>query len=341
MSGFDAVLLLSFGGPEGPEDVMPFLRNVVRGKNVPEERLLSVAHHYQRFGGVSPINEQNRCLIKALKAELDQHRLDLPIYWGNRNWHPMLEDTVAQMSRDGVKRALAFATSAYSSYSSCRQYIDDIERARFAVGIEAPQIEKIKPFYCHPGFIRANIDRLKEALSQLNAPAGDAVHVAFSAHSIPLSMALGCRYQEQLTTVAEAVANGAGISDWKLVYQSRSGPAHVPWLEPDINDHLRFLRVMGKQNVVVHPVGFISDHMEVRYDLDTEAASLAAKLGLNMVRAGTVGTHPSFVGMIRELIVEHLEGGALAGGCFEATMCDPGCCLYQQDDAPGTAHTRI
>lgn len=333
MSAFDAILLLSFGGPEGPDDVMPFLRNVVRGKNVPDERLVSVAHHYEQFGGVSPINEQNRQLLLALKHELIEHGVDLPAYWGNRNWHPMLEDTVAQMARDGVRRALAFATSAYSSYSSCRQYLEDIERARLAAGGEAPAIEKIKPFYRHPGFIEANLYRLEEALSELGAPSPDDVHVAFSAHSIPLSMAMGCRYQEQLTRVAQVVASRAGISDWKLVYQSRSGPASVPWLEPDINDHLRSLSEAGREHVVVAPIGFVSDHMEVKYDLDTEAASIAAELGMNMVRAGTVGTHPSFVSMIRELIVDHLQAGKVAEktfGCSETTMCETGCCPYQQ-----------
>lgn len=333
MSAFDAILLLSFGGPEGPDDVMPFLRNVVRGRNVPDERLVSVAHHYELFGGVSPINEQNRQLIRALRHELSEHKVDLPVYWGNRNWHPMLEDTVAQMARDGVRRALAFATSAYSSYSSCRQYLEDIECARLAAGGEAPAIEKIKPFYCHPGFIKANLDRLEEALSKLDAPSSDDVHAAFSAHSIPQSMAMGCRYQEQLTAVAQMVASRAGISDWKLVYQSRSGPANVPWLEPDINDHLRSLHEAGKEHVVVAPIGFVSDHMEVKYDLDTEAASLAAELGMNMVRAGTVGTHPSFVSMIRELIVDHLQAGKVAEkpfGCSETSMCETGCCLYQQ-----------
>ena len=254
MSSFDAILLLSFGGPEGPDDVIPFLRNVVRGKNVPEERLLSVARHYQRFGGVSPINEQNRSLMKALEAELYEYNVDLPIYWGNRNWHPMLEDTVAKMSRHGVKRALVFATSAYSSYSSCRQYLEDIDRACASVGAKAPKIEKIKPFYNRPGFVQANTERLNEALSQLNAPINGEIHVAFSAHSIPLSMAKGCRYQEQLELVARMVANSAGISDWKLVFQSRSGPPNVPWLEPDINDHLRSLQETGTKHVVVAPV---------------------------------------------------------------------------------------
>lgn len=340
MKPFDAILLLSFGGPEGPDDVMPFLRNVVRGKNVPEERLQSVAHHYERFGGVSPINEQNRSLLKALKAELEEHQINLPIYWGNRNWHPLLEDTVAQMSRDGIKKALAFATSAYSSYSSCRQYLEDIDRACASVGVEAPAIEKIKPFYDRPGFIQANQERLEAALSELNVPGNRGIHVAFSAHSIPLSMANGCRYQEQLALVAQMVADSAGISDWKLVFQSRSGPPNIPWLEPDINDHLRHLQDTGIKHVVVAPIGFVSDHMEVKYDLDTEAAELASQLGINMVRAGTVGTHPAFVRMIRELILEHVGRGAAAecvAACSDTNMCAANCCPYSRGEASRTA----
>jgi ferrochelatase len=336
---FDAILIVSFGGPEGPEDVMPFLRNVVRGKNVPEERLRSVARHYELFDGISPINQQNRQLIALLKVHLAKRGLDLPVFWGNRNWHPMLEDTVAAMAESGVKRALAFTTSAYSSYSGCRQYLEDIERARAAVGGRAPEIEKIKPFYNREGFLKANEERLKDAIAQLGETSND-IHVAFSAHSIPLSMSRGCQYESQLLEVSRTLAARVGVQDWKLVFQSRSGPPSVPWLEPDISDHLKALSESDRKSIVVAPIGFVSDHMEVMYDLDTEVMELAQELGIKMVRAQTAGTHPAYIGMIVELLEEHIARNfSIISPCSSAfegmhqenhdsEMCNTGCCLY-------------
>ncbi len=301
---FDAVLILSFGGPESMDDVMPFLENVLRGRNVPRERMLEVAHHYELFGGVSPINGQNRALIAALETELHEHDIDLPIYWGNRNWHPMLTDTMRQMAADGVLHALAFITSAYSSYSSCRQYREDIQRAQDAVGADAPHVTVLRKFYNHPGFIEPNREHLQAALEQIPAERRANAHVAFTAHSIPQSMAATSRYEAQLKEACGLVADGLGLANWKLVYQSRSGAPGQPWLEPDINEHLKSLQAEGVTDVVVAPIGFTSDHMEVLYDLDTEAQALAQEIGLNLVRAETAGTSPAFVSMIRELIVD-------------------------------------
>ncbi len=304
---YDAVLIVSFGGPEGRDEVIPFLENVLRGRNVPRERMIEVAEHYMHFGGVSPINEQTRALIAALKTELDARGLDLPIYWGNRNWHPLLEDTIRQMRDDGIKRALAFFTSAYSSYSGCRQYREDIAKARAAVGEDAPVIDRIRMYYNHPGFIEPNIEHLRAALAQIPPESEAKARVIFTAHSLPLSMAQSCAYVAQLQEAAQLVAQGAGITDYDIVYQSRSGPSHQLWLEPDILDHLDELHKASVQDVVILPLGFISDHMEVLYDLDTEALQLAEHLGMNLVRAATVGTHPRFIEMIRELIIERME----------------------------------
>ncbi|MBV8384985.1 MAG: ferrochelatase, partial [Planctomycetaceae bacterium] len=301
---YDAILVVGFGGPEGPEDVMPFLENVLRGRNVPRARMLEVAEHYDRFGGVSPLNGQVRALIAALRPELQHRGIPMPIYWGNRNWHPMLADTMKQMVGDGVRRALAVVLAAYSSYSSCRQYREDIQRAREAVGEAAPRVDKLRVFYNHPGFIAANADRVRDALEQVPADRRGATHLAFTAHSLPSAMAEGCRYVEQLTETCRLVteAIGVGPDRWQLVYQSRSGRPTDPWLEPEIVDHLRTLGGRGVADVVVHPVGFLSDHMEVLYDLDNEARRACDATGLNMVRAGTVGMHPAFVAMIGELI---------------------------------------
>jgi protoporphyrin/coproporphyrin ferrochelatase len=301
---YDAILVVSFGGPEGIEDVMPFLENVLRGRNVPAERLREVAQHYELFDGVSPINEQNRELIAELKAELTINGPNLPIYWGNRNWHPMLADTFRQMKDDGVQNALAFFTSAYSSYSGCRQYLENIERAREEVGPGAPVIEKLRAYYNHPGFIEPNIENLSIALGQLPAESRSKAQIAFTAHSIPVSMSVNCDYHDQLLEACRLVADGAGHSNWRLVFQSRSGSPAQPWLEPDICDHLSELSESGVTDVVVAPIGFVSDHMEVIYDLDTEAWQHSKLIGINMIRAATVGTHPKFVSMIRELIVE-------------------------------------
>ena len=304
---YDAILLVSFGGPEGRDDVIPFLENVLRGRNVPRERMLQVASHYELFGGVSPINGQNRKLIAALEQELEMNGPALPIYWGNRNWHPMLADTMRQMADDGIKNTLAFVTSAYSSYSSCRQYLEDIARAQQSVGPEAPNVDKIRVFYNHPEFIEANTENVRAALNQIPAARRSAAQIAFTAHSIPRSMAANCEYEAQLQETCSLVAAAAGHDRWRLVYQSRSGPPIQPWLEPDIGDHLKELKEAGTADVVIAPVGFVSDHMEIVYDLDTEARQLCDRLGLNMIRAATVGTHPAFIKMIRELILERMD----------------------------------
>jgi ferrochelatase len=328
---YDAVLVVSFGGPEGMNDIMPFLENVLRGRNVPRERMLGVAKHYELFGGVSPINEQNRKLIAALKQELEANGPQLPIYFGNRNWHPLLEDTFREMRDDGVKNALAFVTSAYSSYSSCRQYLEDIERARQLVGADAPQVEKIRAFYNHPGFIEANVANLRTAFEQIPDERRRETRITFTAHSIPLSMAQHCDYEAQLRETSRLIADAVGIDNWRLVFQSRSGSPSQPWLGPDICDHLRELRASGVEAVVVAPVGFVSDHMEIVYDLDTEAMALCRELGLKMVRAATAGTHPAFLKMIRELILERIDAAtprrSLGTDGPRSDVCPPGCCL--------------
>ena len=325
---YDAFLLLSFGGPEGPDDVMPFLRNVVRGRGIPDERLREVAHHYEMFGGASPINGQNRELLAATEAELRAAGHTLPLYWGNRNWHPMLEETLGRMAEAGVRRAVAFATAAYSSYSSCRQYWEDIDRAREAVGPNAPAVDKIRPFFNHPGFIEANRARLDDALALLAEPGRGSAPILFCAHSIPLSMADTSDYASQLAETARLVSEGIE-NPTRVVYQSRSGPPSQPWLEPDVLDVLRVLKTEGVESVVLAPIGFVSDHMEVVYDLDVEARALARELDLELVRAGTAGTHPRFVRMIRELVEERLGELPLAAiGQLPALplTCVPGCC---------------
>jgi ferrochelatase len=328
---YDALLVVSFGGPEGLDDVMPFLANVLRGRNVPEARMREVAHHYELFGGVSPINEQNRRLIAALKRELEERGPRLPVYWGNRNWHPLLADTLTQMRDDGIRNALAFVTSAYSSYSGCRQYRENIERARAAVGEDAPRVEKLRAFFNHPGFINPNVERLRAALEAIPSERRASARVAFTAHSVPALMAANCEYERQLLETCRLVAEGAGRNDWRLVFQSRSGPPTQAWLEPDICEHLRALKEVGVTDVVVAPIGFISDHMEVIYDLDTEARKVADELNLNMIRAVTVGTHSEFVSMIRELILERIDESTprRALGTFPPAhdVCPADCCL--------------
>jgi ferrochelatase len=330
---YDSVLVVSFGGPEQRADVMPFLENVVRGKNVPPERLKEVAVHYNHFDGKSPINDQNRALIAALEAELAESGLDLPIYWGNRNWHPYISDALEQMKADGKRRALAFVTSAYSSYSGCRQYLQNIEEARAAIGEGAPVVDKLRVFYNHPGFIEANVDRLLAALGTLPKERRECARVAFSAHSIPDAMAATCDYVDQLGETARLVAESARHERWQLVYQSRSGPPHVPWVGPDILEHLDALAQINVKDVVVAPIGFISDHMEVVWDLDHEARAYASDLGITMTRAETVGTHPAFISMIRELIEERLGRvtvrQALGKRGPAPDVCPPDCCKYQ------------
>jgi protoporphyrin/coproporphyrin ferrochelatase len=301
---YDALLIVSFGGPEKREHVIPFLENVLRGRNVPRERMLEVAEHYYHFDGRSPINDQNRALIAAL-----QPVVKLPVYWGNRNWHPMLADTVRQMKAEGVKRAVALATSAFGSYSGCRQYTEDIARACAAVGEGAPEIVKIPPFSAHPKFIEAMTDRVRTALREL--PEGQLV---FTAHSVPVSMAASGPYVQELEAASAKIAANVGRSEWKLVYQSRSGPPTQPWLGPDVCDYLREIRA----DAVIVPIGFLSDHMEVLYDLDTEARAVSDELGIKMVRAGTVGTHPAMIEMIAELITQ--EHTQCAGGCCPAPV---------------------
>ena len=307
MFPYDAILLVSFGGPEGPDDVIPFLENVLRGRNVPRERMLKVAEHYQEFGGISPINKQNRQLIEALKVELKEHGPDLPIYWGNRNWHPMLADTIRQMRDNGIKHALAFVTSAYSSYSSCRQYRENIAEAQKSVGAGAPQIDKLRPFYNHPLFVKANLDNICVAFSEIPENRRATTALVFTAHSIPESMSKNCAYAEQLAELSQLIADELGHERFRLVYQSRSGSPAQPWLGPDVCDYLRSLPQEGVTDVVVAPIGFVSDHMEIIYDLDTQARQVCSELGLNMVRAATVGTHPLFVKMIRELVIERTQ----------------------------------
>jgi ferrochelatase len=332
---YDAILIVSFGGPEQPADVMPFLENVLRGKNVPRDRMLEVAEHYYHFGGKSPINEQNRQLIAALKAELAEQGLQLPIYWGNRNWHPLLADTLRQMKADGISRALAFFTSAYSSYSGCRQYREDIARAQEAVGLGAPVVEKMRAFFNHPGFVEALSDRVQKALAKLPMERQETAQLLYTAHSIPLSMAGTCDYEKQLKETGRLVAERLGREQCRLVYQSRSGPPSQPWLGPDILDALRELKAQGgSADVVIAPIGFVSDHMEIIFDLDTQARDLCAELGLNMVRAETVGTHPRFIRMIRELICERMAQGAerpaLGGLGPRPDVCPVGCCALPQ-----------
>jgi protoporphyrin/coproporphyrin ferrochelatase len=332
MTGYDAFLLVSFGGPEGPDDVLPFLRTVTAGRGVPDGRLAQVADHYYRFGGVSPINQQCRDLIAAVEKEFTATRVSLPVYWGNRNWHPFLADTLAEMAAAGVGRALAFVTSAFSSYSGCRQYLDDIERAQAVVGRSAPRVDKIRQYFNHPGFIGPNAAAVVAAAGTLDSSDFDLV---FTAHSIPDAMSrasgpAGGAYPTQLAEAARLVAAAAGYSrPWRLAYCSRSGPPAQPWLEPDISDCLAELASAGSKAVVVSPIGFVSDHMEVRFDLDVEAAQTAARLGLGFARAATPGTDPRFVSMIGDLARERLDGsppvvlGELGPG---ADYCAVGCC---------------
>lgn len=334
---YDAILVVSFGGPESRDDVLPFLENVLRGRNVPRERMLAVAEHYYHFEGKSPINQQTRELIAALKTELDQHGPNLPVYWGNRNWHPMLPDTLGQMKADGIQRALAFVTSAYSSYSGCRQYREDISRAQNEIGSGAPQIVKIRAFFNHPGFIEATEDRLRDALSEISASARQSVQVVYTAHSIPLSMASTSDYVKQLEEVRRLVSSRLQISNDALVYQSRSGAPGQPWLEPDILDYLREVKQKNLASaVVLAPISFISDHMEVLYDLDIEARQLCESLSLPMARAKTVGVHPKFISMIRELIRERTdceERRALGSLGPRADVCEEDCCPAPQRPA--------
>ena len=313
------------------EDVMPFLENVLRGKNVPHERMLEVSEHYKQFGGVSPINEQCRELITAVEIEVKRRNLDLPIYWGNRNWHPLLTDTLGTMATDGRKRAIAFFTSMFSCYSGCRQYRENLAAAQNAVGDNAPKIEKIRKGFNHPDFIAAQKDCLEQALNQLPAEVRNETLVVFCAHSIPKTMADNSRYEEQLRESARLVCEAANHGPWELAFQSRSGPPQQPWLEPDICERIEQLHIeWGIKYIVVQPLGFISDHMEVLYDLDHEAADLCKEKGIQFVRAATVGVHPRFVSMIVDLIEERSglrEPVAVGNFPPNHEVCPANCCL--------------
>jgi len=344
MARNDAFLLVSFGGPEDRADVLPFLRNVTAGRNVPDSRLADVAEHYYLFGGVSPINAQCRELLGAIEKDFAASGIDLPVYWGNRNWQPYLADTMAAMADDGIERVIAFATSAYSSFSSCRQYLDDIDVARAAVGDRAPQVIKIPPYYRHPGFIGSFADAATAALSRLPADLAADADLVFTAHSVPESMSAasgpaGGAYPAQLAQAAGLIATELGRTSWQLAYQSRSGPPTVPWLGPDISDCLTELAENGSRGVVVVPIGFVSDHMEVKFDLDVEAAQTAQRLGLPMVRAATPGPAPGFVAMISALVRDVANGwssqAASALGPDALSFCRENCCGAGPDRRPG------
>ena len=347
---YDALLIVSFGGPEGRDEVLPFLRNVSRGRDVPEQRIAEVAEHYYRFGGISPMNAQNRALVGALGAALAAAGIDLPVYWGNRHWRPMLSDELARMRDDGVRRALAFVTSAYGSYSGCRQYLEDITAARAVVGAGAPIVDKLRLFFNHPRFVETWVASLRESLAEASAgttpqpatPQPATVQrtvrtagvemppVLFTAHSIPVSTAATCEYVAQLTETARLVATAAGVPDggWRLVWQSRSGPPSQPWLAPDVVDAMAELP--AGSTVVLAPIGFVSEHMEVVYDLDTVAAAAGAQRGQRVLRAATPGTDPRFVDMICQLVAERLDPSLprLAVGRFAPApdRCATGCC---------------
>ncbi|WP_275942283.1 ferrochelatase [Streptomyces spiramenti] len=349
---YDALLLLSFGGPEGPDDVVPFLENVTRGRGIPRERLEEVGEHYYLFDGVSPINEQNRRLLDAIRADLAEHGVDLPVHWGNRNWPPYVTDTLREMTNAGHRRVLTLVTSAYSSYSGCRQYREDLAAARatlVAEGLRPPRTDKLRVYYDHPGFLDTMTDGVIAALAELPAEVRDNAHLAFCTHSIPVNAAdtsgpptghgaggaYVAQHLEAARHIADAVAAATGTRHpWELVYQSRSGPPHIPWLEPDICDHLRTLRDKDTPAVVMVPVGFVSDHMEVRYDLDTEAMAVAAEIGLPAVRSATVGTDPRFVAAVRDLVLEraatardeHPVRCALGESGPWHDVCPVGCC---------------
>ena len=319
MRPYDAFLLISFGGPEGEDEVIPFLENVTRGRNIPRERLAEVGEHYFLFGGVSPINQQCRDLLAAVTTDFDAKGVDLPIYWGNRFWAPMLTDTLAQMKRDGVRRILALPTSAYCNWSSRTAYQEDIDRALAELGEDAPEVDLIRPFYDHPGFVEPLVEHTQAALGRLPVQQRDGARLLFSAHSIPTSMAEASggpdhsfgpegAYGAQLAEVARLVTEGLDREyPFEVVYQSRSGPPSQPWLEPDVNDRMKELAAEGVPAVVVIPHGFVSDHMEVKFDLDVEARETATELGLGYERALSSGSHPKFVSMVTDLVREYVD----------------------------------
>jgi ferrochelatase len=350
---FDALLVMSFGGPDAPGDVMPFLRNVTRGRDVPEERLREAATHYDHFGGRSPINAQNRALVAAIEKELSGAGVHLPVYQGNRNWHPYVGDTLRRMTADGVRHAAVLVTSAYASYSGCGQYHEDLAAARAAAGPRAPRLEKLRHYFNHPGFVGPLVDHTVAALAELPGEVRDGARLVMTTHSVPVAAARTAgpggdayvtQHLETARLVAEGVARSAGRDlPWDLVYSSRSGPPRVPWLEPDVNDHLAALRDDGVRAVVLVPVGFLSDHLEVVYDLDVEAAATAARLGLPMARAATTGADPRFAAAVVELVAE--RAAVLRGGCparralgargASHDVCPPGCCPDPRALRPG------
>ncbi|MFB6892669.1 ferrochelatase [Kitasatospora sp. NPDC056327] len=364
---YDALLLLSFGGPEAPEEVVPFLENVTRGRGIPRERLREVGRHYFLFGGVSPINEQNRELLAALRKDFAEHGLGLPVYWGNRNWAPYLVDTLRDMAADGHRRIAVLATSAYAGYSGCRQYRENLADALAtlaAEGLPELRVDKLRHFHNHPGFVEPMIDATVAALGRLPEEVRAGARLAFTTHSIPDGMAetsgapddpargrpggaYVAQHLEVARLVAGAVAERTGVDDrpWELVFQSRSGAPHVPWLEPDICDHLEAQHADGAPAVVMVPIGFVSDHMEVKYDLDTEAAARAAELGLPVARAATVGADPRFTAAVRELVLERaaVERGEPVTRCALGTLgpghdvCAVACCPNPRAPRPAAA----
>ncbi|MFC7924127.1 ferrochelatase [Streptomyces cinereoruber] len=349
---YDALLLLSFGGPEGPDDVVPFLENVTRGRGIPKERLKEVGQHYFLFGGVSPINDQNRALLDALRKDFAEAGLGLPVHWGNRNWAPYLTDTLREMVTDGRRHIAVLTTSAYASYSGCRQYRENLADALAtleAEGLPLPRVDKLRHYFNHPGFVEPMTEGVLASLADLDPAVRDGAHLAFTTHSIPDSAADtsgpatghgdGGAYVRQhldvARTIADAVRERTGVDrPWKLVYQSRSGAPHVPWLEPDICDHLEELHGAGAPAAVMVPIGFVSDHMEVLYDLDTEATAKAAELGLPVRRSATVGSDPRFAAAVRDLVLERAatERGTRVERCALGALgpshdlCPIGCC---------------
>jgi len=364
---YDALLLLSFGGPEGPEDVVPFLENVTRGRGIPKERLTEVGKHYFLFGGVSPINEQNRELLAALRKDFADHGLDLPVYWGNRNWAPYLVDALREIADDGHRRVLVLATSAYAGYSGCRQYRENLADALAQLAAEGrPEltVDKLRHFYNHPGFVEPMIDATLAALAALPEEVRGGARLAFTTHSIPTAMAetsgapddpargtpggaYAAQHLDVARLIADAVAARTGVADrpWELVYQSRSGAPHVPWLEPDVCDHLEAQHADGAAAVVMVPIGFVSDHMEVKYDLDTEAVAKAAELGLPVARAATVGADPRFAAAVRDLVLERAaaQRGEPVTRCALGALgpshdlCAAACCPNPRAPRPAAA----
>ena len=336
---YDALLLASFGGPEGPDEVLPFLEHVTRGRGIPRERLAEVGAHYYRFGGISPINQQSRDLKAAIEADFAAHGVDLPVYWGNRHAPPMFADTLAAMAADGIRSALVLLTSAYPSYSGCRAYREDLAAARAEVGPAAPQLHRLPHYFDRAGFVAPFVDATVRAIEQLPEPARRDAPLVFTTHSVPVAMAdrsgpdggAYVRAHEQVAArVSGAVAERAGKRAHRLVYQSRSGPPGQPWLEPDVGDHLDELAAAGVAGAVLVPIGFVSDHMEVLFDLDVQAVERAGRLGLALARAGTPGTDPRFVAMIRELVRDVREQRAGAG----PALCPSQCCPNVRGERP-------